>query len=494
MVNIREQAAWVHQQEPEAATRKVIDLLAMGVAKNRDLKYQEKKQVSMNKAVLIIGGGPAGIFAADNLANQEIKVYLVEREEKLGGATNKISRNFLFDDEQVIINKIEAMVTRFPKNKNIAVLTRSRVKDVSGFVGNFRVTIDHEGKDEITRVGCIIVATGASQDTSFSNVIDGKSPRVFNQEQFEQLLIKGDLHGMKKFGFIQCTNQRADGNIKPEFSNCSGICCKITLKQAIKIKDLLPEAEIHIMQRGMQLSGEVYYEDIHHQVQSFAAIERYSPEQYPKIKAAGDMVHVSFKERNLGETIDLDLDALILATPYRSAEGTRDLGALLKVPVMQAGFFLEAHVKFRPNDFVVDGMFLAGDAHWPKTMIDAVSHGLAAAARANAFLSRGHFDIEGNVANVDEQTCIGCKKCYGACPFDAIDMITIQKEMEGQPVTMFKARVNDVLCKGCGTCTGGCPTHAIDQMNLRTTQISGMIKALFPVFEVPKIVARRDKS
>jgi heterodisulfide reductase subunit A len=494
MVNIREQAAWVHQNEPEAATRKVIDLLAMGVAKNRELKYQENKKVPMTKAVLVIGGGPAGIFAADNIASQDIKVYLVEREDKLGGATNKISRKFLFDDERVILDKLEAMVARFPKNKNIEVLTRSRVVDVSGFVGNFRVRIDAAGVEKSVRVGCIIVATGASQDPNYANVVQGKSTRVFNQEQFEQLLVKGDLQGMKKFAFIQCTNQRADGNIQPEFKNCSGICCKITLKQAIKIKDLVPDAEIHVIQRGMQLSGEVYYEDVHHRVQSFAAIERYSPEQYPKIVAAGDKVRVSFRERNVGEQLELDLDAVILATPYKSAQGTRELGDLLKVPVMQAGFFLEAHVKFRPNDFVVDGMFLAGDAHWPKTMIDAVSHGLAAAARASAFLTRGQVEIEGTVARVDEDVCIGCKKCYEACPFEAIDMVSVPREIEGQVVNMLKARVNDVLCKGCGTCTGGCPTHAVDQMNLRTDQISGMIKVLFPVFEAPKIENQRDDA
>nr|MDO8113891.1 FAD-dependent oxidoreductase [Candidatus Sigynarchaeota archaeon] len=494
MVNIREQAAWVHQNEPEAATRKVIDLLAMGVAKNRELRFQDSKKVPMTKAVLIIGAGPAGIFAADNLANQDTMVYLVEREQNVGGATNKISKKFLLDDEQVILDKMEVILDRFPKNKNIEVMTKARVVNVSGFLGNFRVKIDHAGSQKIVRVGCIIVATGATQDPNYANVVEGKSARVFNQEQFEQLLIKGDLQGMKKFGFIQCTNQRADGNIKPEFQNCSGICCKITLKQAIKIHDLVPDAEIHVMQRGMQLSGEVYNEDYYHQVQGFACIERYSAEQYPKIKPLGDKVRVSFPEVGSRESLDLDLDAVILATPYRSAEGTRELGALLKVPVMQAGFFLEAHVKFRPNDFVVDGMFLAGDAHWPKTLIDAVAHGLASAARANAFLSKGHVDVEGNVSEVDEEICIGCAKCYEICPFEAIDMITVQKEIDGQEISVLKARVNDVLCKGCGSCVGGCPAHAIDQMNLRNGQISGMIKALFPVFDVKRVTNGRDES
>jgi len=491
MVNLREQVAWVHQDEPEEATHLAIDLLTMAVAKFKDYSYIENKQVPMVKKVLVIGGGPAGIFAADNLASQGIKVYLLERESMLGGATNKISKKFLLDDEQVILDKMANIINGFPTNKFIRVLTNARVKEVSGFVGNFRVKIDHASAIKVIRAGCIIVATGASEDPNYANVIEGESPRVFNQEQFEQLLIKGDLQGMKRFGFIQCTNQRADGNIDPEFQNCSGICCKITLKQAIKIHDLVPDAEIHVIQRGMQLSGEVYNEAYYHKVQSFACIERYSAEQYPKIKPAGESVRVFFKEQNTGETLDLDLDALILATPYRAAEGTRELGALLKVPVMQAGFFLEAHVKFRPNDFIVDGVFLAGDAHWPKTLIDAVSHGLASAARANAFLSRGFITVEGFVAKVDEYICVGCKKCYERCPFEAIEMIKIFTEIENEPVTMLKAHVNEVLCKGCGSCVGGCPTHAIDQLNFRNVQISNMVKALFPVVETANNKARR---
>lgn len=492
-VNVREQITWVHQNEPEAATRKAIDLFTMAVAKFKDFSSPESKKIPMIRKVLIIGAGPAGIFAADNLASQGIKVYLVERDSKMGGATNKISKKFLLEDEQVILDKMASIMDDFPSNKYIRVLTNARIMDVSGFVGNFRVKIEHATAIKVIRVGCIIVATGASEDPNYANVIDGESPRVYNQEQFEQLLIKGELQNMKKFGFIQCTNQRADGNIDPDFQNCSGICCKITLKQAIKIHDLVPDAEIHVMQRGMQLSGEVYNEDYYHKVQSFACIERYSPEQYPKIKSAGDSVRVFFKEQNTGETLDLDLDALILATPYRAAEGTRELGALLKVPVMQAGFFLEAHVKFRPNDFIVDGMFLAGDAHWPKTLIDAVSHGLASAARANAFLSRGFITVLGSVAKVDEYICVGCQKCYERCPFEAIQMIKIYTEFENEPVTLLKAHVNEVLCKGCGSCVGGCPTHAIDQVNFKNVQLSNMVKALFPVIETVNDKTRRSE-
>ncbi len=480
MVNTREHATWVHQDDPPGATSKVIDLVAMGVAKTRELVFDERKQIPMTKAVLIIGGGPSGIIAADNLASQDIKVYLVERESRLGGAINKISRKFLLEDEEIYIGKLEHIIDRFPKNPNVEALTNSQVISVNGFVGNFQVIIESAGKTRQIKVGCIIVATGATQSNDFSNIIMAPSPRVFNQEQFERLLVEGNIGDFKRVGFIQCSNQRVDGKISSNFKNCSGICCKISLKQAIKIHDLNPDAEIHIMQRGMQLSGEVYNEDYHHKVQRFACIERYDPDDYPRVVPGEKGVQVSFKERNTGADLVLDLDAVVLATPYLSASGTEKLAAMLKVPLMQAGFFLEAHVKFRPNDFVVDGMFLAGDAHWPKTLIDAVAHGLGAAARASGFLSKGYINTEENVAEVDLETCIGCGKCADACPFGAISMVSIPIEIEGITIEHQKAHVNEVLCKACGTCVGGCPSFAIDQRNIRKNQLSAMIHALFP--------------
>lgn len=489
LVNIREQATWVHRDQPEEATRKVIDLLKIGIARTSGLVFQERKKVPVAKAVLIIGGGPAGIAAADNLANQGMHVHLVERETELGGAMNKMSSRFLLEDEEILVNKIRSMVTWFPKNELVHVYTRATVASVSGAVGNFSVVINQAGQAREVKVGGIVVATGASEDPRYENVSGRSSPRVFNQEQFEALLAQGELNGFKRFGFIQCVNQRSElspGEVEEgdmHFKNCSGICCKITLKQAIKIQQIDPGAEIHVMQRGMQLSGEFYNEENYHRVQRFACFERYDPAAYPVVSVDGQVVNVRFREMNTATDLHLELDALVLATPYRSASDTRSLAGILGVPVMQSGYFLEAHVKFRPNDFIVDGMFLAGDAHWPKTLVDAVAHGYAAAGRVASALSRGYINIEENVAEVDQETCIGCGKCVEACPYDAIDLVEASSVVsgDGDVLVVRKARVNDLICKGCGTCVGGCPTLAIEQRDLRNTQLSSMVAALFPL-------------
>jgi len=143
-----------------------------------------------------------------------------------------------------------------------------------------------------------------AQDPNVAIATKAVSPRIFTQEQFEEILENGKLDGIKRVGFIQCSGQRHDGGITSDFPNCSGICCKITLKQAKLMRQLEPGASIYIMQRGMNLSGDVENEALFQEVQRYAGVARYDPSEYPTIKVAGDELYVSFKERNSSEQLD----------------------------------------------------------------------------------------------------------------------------------------------------------------------------------------------
>lgn len=479
LVNIREHVSWVHMNDPEAATAKAIDLIKMNISKARLLTPQQQKKIPVLKAVLVIGGGPAGLIAADNLADQDLDVYIVEKDARLGGAANKISRRFLLDGEAFLLDRVDALARDLPRRPRVRVFTGATVTDVSGFVGNYRIRITHEqGTDEI-EVGAAIVATGVSQDPADVKVAKAVSPRIFTQEQFEHLLDAGDLQGISRVAFVQCAGQRHDGGEATTFPNCSGICCKITLKQAIMLHQLDPAVQVHVVQRGMQLSGSVDAEDLLDRVQGFAMVERYSPGVFPAISARDGALRLSFKERNTGESIDLDLDAIVLATPYRSIPDTKDLAVQLKVPVTQDGFMLEAHVKLRPVDFATEGIFVAGSAQWPKSLDDAAMQGTAAAARACGLLAKGFVEVEGITAEVDEAVCIGCGKCHSVCPYSAIEMVETTATIDMDVVALRKARVIEAMCKGCGTCVAQCPSRAIDQKHFKTIQIADMIRELF---------------
>ncbi len=126
---------------------------------------------------------------------------------------------------------------------------------------------------------------------------------------------------------------------------------------------------------------------------------------------------------------------------------------MLKVPLTEDGFFLEAHVKLRPLEFAADGVYLCGLAHSPRDLEEAMAQGYGAAARAVALLAKGELEAAGITATVNERLCAGCGVCVAACPYGAR-----QLDEERRVATVI-----DVLCQGCGACCVACPSGASQQ-------------------------------
>jgi heterodisulfide reductase subunit A-like polyferredoxin len=142
----------------------------------------------------------------------------------------------------------------------------------------------------------------------------------------------------------------------------------------------------------------------------------------------------------------------------------------LRVPISSEGFFEEAQLKLRPMDFMRDGIFLAGMAHYPKFIEESISHALAAAARALTLLSQETLYLGGVVAQVDPGKCVGCLTCTRTCPFGIPQVI----ELEGRTGVGGlggAAFIDPALCQGCGTCTGECPANAIQLINYTDEQM-----------------------
>jgi len=162
-----------------------------------------------------------------------------------------------------------------------------------------------------------------------------------------------------------------------------------------------------------------------------------------------------------------DIVALSAATIPNA--DNKNIAEMLKVPLTKDGFFLEAHMKLRPVDFQTDGIFLCGMAHSPKFIDESISQACAAAARAATILSKKTLEMEGIIANVDEDLCSGCRICEHLCPYNAIEI----KEKDGT----VTAHVIEALCKGCGVCGTACPTKAITLGHFTTDEILAQIKA-----------------
>ena len=152
--NIREHDSWVHMNEPEAATEKAKDLVRMAVAKARLLESLESETVGVTDKALVIGAGVAGIQAALDLGDMGFKTYLVEKNPTIGGRMAQLDKTFPTLDCSMCI--LAPKMVDAGKHENIELLSYSEVKEVDGFIGNFKVKVERKPRfiDEELCVGC----------------------------------------------------------------------------------------------------------------------------------------------------------------------------------------------------------------------------------------------------------------------------------------------------------------------------------------------------
>jgi heterodisulfide reductase subunit A len=449
MANIREHCSWVHSREKDEATAKAKDIVRMSVARTALLKPLQEIDLPINKAVLVIGGGVAGMTSALNMAEQGFEIYLVEKEPDLGGMARRIHYTLEGVDVQAYLEDLIGKVYRHP---SIHVAAGTTVNEVSGYVGNFTTKVRWRGRIREIRHGAVIIATGA-EEYKPAEYLYGEDERVLTLLELEEQITKKQdaVMNAQALVMIQCVGCRNE-----ERNYCSRVCCSQAIKNALKLKENNPETEIYILFRDMRTYG--FKEDYYREAASKGVrFIRYEPEDKPLVEAAEaegrKVLRVTVADPILGQKIAIDADLLALAAAVVPSSKSQELAKLFKVPLNPDGFFQEAHVKLRPVDFAADGIFLCGTAHYPKHISETISQAYGAAGRVIGLLSKDSITATGAICDVNESACVACGACISACTYDAIDFYVSSLGK--------KARVNPILCKGDGLCNAKCPTGAI---------------------------------
>jgi len=453
MANIRDQGSWVHQAEPEKATRRAKDQVRMAVAAVSFQPPLHEFDLPITKAGLVIGGGVAGMEAALGLANQGYQVHLVEKKDFLGGHAKKLNHTWLGEP---IKQYLDDLVKRVESHSRIEVHLSSEVSGVQGFVGNFTSTLTTAGRQSEVDHGVAILAIGGHSYKP-KEYLYKENPRVLLALEMDQALREKNpmVMGAKTAVFIQCVGSR-----EPERSYCSRVCCTHSVESAVKLKGINPDMDVYILYRDMRTYGR--RENLYKEAREKGVIFiRFDLENKPMVEQTPDGgLKVTVLDHILRLPITIHPDVLTLASAIIVKEQEK-LAQLFKVPLTNDGFFLEAHMKLRPVDFATDGVFVAGLAHYPKPIDESIAQAKAAAARAAVVLAQESIRAGGVVAAVDAAACSGCQACVGVCPFGAITF----KEDEAV------AEVNQALCKGCGTCAATCPSECITLFGFSHKQI-----------------------
>ncbi|MCK4467623.1 MAG: CoB--CoM heterodisulfide reductase iron-sulfur subunit A family protein, partial [Desulfobacterales bacterium] len=308
--------------------------------------------------------------------------------------------------------------------------------------------------------GVLVMATGGMPYEP-KPYLYGKSKQVVTQLELEEMIAGGKgLKNIHDIVMIQCVGSRGE-----DLSYCSKVCCSQAIKNALKILEYNPAANITILYRDIRTYGfnEDYYQLAREKGVTFIRFEKDYP---PEVTEKDGSINVDIFDRILGEKLSIKPDLIVLSVGIAPAPA-HDLAKILKIPVTQDGFFLEAHPKLRPVEFSVEGIYLCGAAHSPKPVSESIAQAKAAAGKACVPLARGFAGVEPIVSSVDMDACIGCRICENLCPYAAIRMIKVGKRKKAETIS--------ASCKGCGICASHCPALAISMAGFTNEQILSQI-------------------
>ncbi len=477
--NIREQASWAHSDDKPGATEKAILLVKAAIAKARHASSLEPIKIKSKKSVAVIGAGIAGIKAAQALSAMGDKVYLIEKESKIGG--NLLNINRVNPESETGEEIVKRLSKEIENEENITLLTGHRITSGSGNIGDFVLTLkgnNNPGEDNFPEkeinVGSVLVATGFESYSPLTGEYGyGQLPGVVTLAQFNKLL-KGQ-NGMsfvafgkevKSVAFIYCVGSR---EIKGDNKYCSRYCCSAAIQSALDLSERFPDSDIYHLTRGVRSYGkqELLYKEANRRGDLFIQFPDKEP---PVIEEKDDKIIIKVKDILSGKReLEAETDIVVLVTGMVPVQDD-NTGSIFKLPRGRDKFYNEIHMKLRPVETAIDGVTIAGACQGPKNASESVNSALAAAAKSHSLVSTGELELEPIVAYVDEDKCTWCDECSKACPFNAISVIEMfQKSI---------ARINKSTCKGCGMCLPVCPTDAIELISFTNKEIEDMIDVL----------------
>ncbi len=527
--NIREQVVWVQKPQDEDTQMMAEDYIRMGVARMRNTSPPEPYSEEYSKTVMVVGGGTAGLNSALSSADAGYDVILVEKEDHLGGWAAKYKSTFpknppYRDLEDSGIEELIAKVNDHPK---IKVYTSTTIKKSTGQPGQLEVILQNGSELEPMTVGSIVLATGWKpyDPEKLGHLGYGECKNVVTNIRIEEMALEGNIvrpsdnKEPESIAFIQCAGSRDQDHLP----YCSTICCRVSLKQALYVREKYPNAKIFIIYKDIRTPAqfELFYSRVQEDENIF-----FTKGEIAKVAEDSDGgVLIDVDETLLGENIQVKADMLVLATGMvpstkvegaygwldpipehiqekiekeeeKKEEGEDDKGSgdaagaekgakILNLtyrqgtdlPTLKYGF-PDSHYICFPYETRRTAMYAAGCVRAPMDTYQA-SHDAAGAAmkaiQAMECLSAGAsvHPRAGDISFPDFflQRCTQCKRCTEECPFGSLD-----EDAKGTP------KPNPMRCRRCGICLGACPERIVSFKNYSVPMVSNMIK----VMEVPE--------
>lgn len=338
--------------------------------------------------VAVIGGGPGGLRAAHGIAELGGRVILVERQGFLGGmpiAANYAGLTPHGEAAEPLMQRMADAVTSHP---GVDVRLDTEVVGFAGDPGAFTMTLRGPDGEEAVECGAVVIATG------FQHFDPGRETQMYGYYEYPDVITLPDLEAMLKehrvvrpsngepperLCFIQCVGSR-DRHIGNEY--CSKVCCGVASKEAIEVRQLLPNCKVYIFYIDMRMYG--YWEnEIYWPAQEKFRVQ-YVKGMVTEVLSKGDQLLIRGEDTTMGRPMELPMDMVVLSVGMEPSAGTRQVAGLLGVAQNKYGFIDAVSAPLDPVSTSRPGIFACGAALGPADLEDTASSAANAAMKAMA--------------------------------------------------------------------------------------------------------------
>ncbi len=469
VVNIRETCAMIHQSRDSAGLAQAADIINMSTARLASTQAAPTHAGEVTKSALVIGSGLSALTVALALADAKFRVALLEKGEALGESTPDQQER----TRQLIAERVQA-VRAHPM---IDIFLNSQITEVTGHPGGYEAHIQNGKKTVLYKTGAIVVS-----NTPIPKVL-GKEQwfdrrRVKTQAEFEHELqsVGEDGLPLRDIVMIFCAEPS-------QRQRCSRVCCQIGIQQAMRARQLNPEARITVLFRDLYMGGigGDYESEFMQARKEGVTFFRYRMDHPPVI---GDRT-VDVLDSLTGVPLQLPYDRIVLTMPLVPQSDANGLAAMLSLPQDEAGFLAEPRMRLRPGRYADPGIYVLGSAQQPADTAEALFQAYLTSARMIRFLNQESIKTDAAVASIDPALCTGCGNCNQVCPTSAI-------HLEKRDGVLSLSEVDDLRCIGCGNCVVVCPVKAISMPGWDNVEIPAQISAAFQG-ELEEIAVRGGK-
>ena len=517
--NLREQVAWCHTPNDEDTQMLAQDIIRAAVAKVRNSEPPVPHIEETNKDIMVVGGGITGMTAARAASKAGYKVNLIEKEDHLGGWAIKWPKIFPKSSpyDRLKDPDYDDLIKEVESDPNISVYKSTTVEKTAGQPGKFDVTLKNGSGPEKLLIGSIVLATGWKpyEAEKLTHLGYGASPNIITNIQMEDMAASGDIKKpsdgkpIESIAFIQCAGSRDQDHLP----YCSAVCCRVSLKQALYVREKYPDAKIYIIYKDVRSPAQ--FELFYASVQDDDAIFFTKGEIAGIAKGGDGKIEIDVEETLFGEDIKIKTDMVVLAAGMvpttkvdeeeieetesaqpeeeekkeekTTADGKKEAESAEKgaeilnlsyrqgtdLPTLKYGY-PDSHFICFPYETRRTGIYAAGAVRAPMDSSSSTSDAYGAALKsiqAVEATARGAavHPRSGDLSFPEffMQRCTQCKRCTEECPFGTLD-----EDEKGTPLE------NPLRCRRCGICMGSCPERIISFKNYSVNMISQMIKSI----------------